>query len=65
VIHLLHELGCAVVAGPVERQEQLEVLRAIGCDAVQGLFRSDPLPEDAFISWVLAQDCAGSLARVS
>lgn len=65
LIHLLHELGCAVVAGPIERQEQLEVLRAIGCDSVQGLFRADPLDEDAFIAWVTAQDCAGSLARVS
>jgi diguanylate cyclase (GGDEF)-like protein len=65
LIHLLHELGCAVVAGPIERIEQLEVLRAIGCDSVQGLFRSDPLDEDAFIAWVSAQDCAASLAQVS
>ena len=62
---MLRSLGCTVIAGPVERQEQLEVLRAIGCDAVEGFLRSEPLDEAAFIEWAANQDCAASLARVS
>ena len=36
----------------VERQKQLEVLRAIGCDAVQGYAFAEALPEPDFIAWV-------------
>ena len=63
LVHLIHGLGCEAVAPPVQRQEQLEVLRAVGCDAVEGMFRADPLAEDAFAAWVASQDCARSLAR--
>ncbi|WP_167737582.1 putative bifunctional diguanylate cyclase/phosphodiesterase [Sphingomonas parva] len=65
LVQMVRALGSTTVAGPVERQEQLEVLRAIGCDAVQGFLRVEPLDEATFIAWVAGQDCAGSLARVS
>jgi EAL domain-containing protein (putative c-di-GMP-specific phosphodiesterase class I) len=65
IVHLVHGIGCEAVAAAVHREEQLEVLRAVGCDSVQGFFHVDPLAEDAFVSWVAAQDCARSLARAS
>ena len=65
LIQMLHALGCSAVAGPVDRQEQIEVLRAIGCDSVQGFFGAEPLAEQPFMDWVLGQDCTASLARVS
>jgi diguanylate cyclase (GGDEF)-like protein len=65
LVQMIHGLGCEAVAAGVERQEQLELLRAAGCDSVQGFFNSDPMPEDAFVTWVAAQDCARSLARAS
>jgi diguanylate cyclase (GGDEF)-like protein len=65
LIQMLHALGCTAVAGPVDRQEQIEVLRAIGCDSVQGFLGAEPMAERVFIDWVLGQDCAASLARVS
>jgi EAL domain-containing protein (putative c-di-GMP-specific phosphodiesterase class I) len=65
VVHLVHGIGCEAVAAAVHREEQLEVLRAVGCDSVEGFFHADPLPEHAFVSWVAAQDCARSLARAS
>ena len=65
LVHLIHGLGCEAVAGGAQRQEQLEVLRAIGCDAIQGFFRAEPMREDAFVAWVAAQDCTRSLARAS
>ena len=42
VIDLSHRLGAIVVAEGVERDEQLEVLREIGCDAVQGYLFGRP-----------------------
>lgn len=52
LIHLIHGLGYQVVAEGVERQEQLEVLRPIGCDAVQGYAFAEALPEADFVAWV-------------
>ena len=65
LVHLVHGLGCEAVAVGAQRQEQLEVLRALGCDAVQGFFRAEPMREEAFVAWVAAQDCPRSLARAS
>jgi diguanylate cyclase (GGDEF)-like protein len=63
LIHLVHGLGCEAVAAGVERQDQVEVLRALGCDSLQGFPGVAPMPEDAFLAWAEAQDCARSLAH--
>jgi diguanylate cyclase (GGDEF)-like protein len=65
LLHLVHGLGCEAVAMGVHRHEQVEVLRAAGCDAMQGFFAADPMEEEAFVAWIAAQDCAHSLARAS
>ncbi len=63
LIHLVHGLGCEAVAAGVERQDQVEVLRALGCDSLQGFPGVAPMPEEAFLAWAEAQDCARSLAH--
>ncbi|HEY0043786.1 MAG TPA: EAL domain-containing protein [Allosphingosinicella sp.] len=65
ILHLVHGLDCEAIAVGAHRQEQLEVLRAAGCDAVQGFFGLEPMEEEAFVAWIAAQDCARSLARAS
>ncbi len=47
---LLQDLGLAVVAEGVEDLPTLNLIRDIGCDAVQGFLVSRPVPVDAFIS---------------
>jgi EAL domain-containing protein (putative c-di-GMP-specific phosphodiesterase class I) len=42
-IQLAHSLGLGVVAEGVEAAEQLEFLRRLGCDVVQGYFISRPM----------------------
>jgi EAL domain-containing protein (putative c-di-GMP-specific phosphodiesterase class I) len=44
MIELAHNLGLEVVAEGVEEFEQLERLRAFGCDQAQGYLISRPLP---------------------
>jgi len=44
VIHLAVDLGLGIVAEGAEKLEQVEVLRSLGCDLVQGYFFSRPVP---------------------
>jgi len=45
-LELGHGLGLRVVAEGVEQQEQLDALRELGCDAVQGFHIARPLPAE-------------------
>ena len=44
VISMSHGIGLSVVAEGVETREQLERLREIGCDYVQGYYFAKPMP---------------------
>ena len=46
VIHLARALAMQVIALGVDQQQQLEVLRTLGCDTCQGELFSPPLPAD-------------------
>ncbi|MGH8175447.1 MAG: putative bifunctional diguanylate cyclase/phosphodiesterase [Steroidobacter sp.] len=48
IIALGHNLGLGIVAEGVSTPEQLEFLRAEGCDAVQGFLMSPAIPASAF-----------------
>lgn len=52
VVELAAKLRLETVAEGIEKAEQIEFLRAIHCDTVQGYFFSRPLPMDEFESWV-------------
>ncbi|WP_394778793.1 putative bifunctional diguanylate cyclase/phosphodiesterase [Undibacterium sp.] len=54
IISMAHRLGLAVVAEGAETVEQINFLKAAGCDAVQGYYISKPIP---------AQDVAAFLAQ--
>ncbi|HEX4695879.1 putative bifunctional diguanylate cyclase/phosphodiesterase [Sphingomonas sp.] len=51
VVGLIHGLGCEAVAEGIERAEQEDMLRVIGCDVVQGYAVAAPMDEAAFIAW--------------
>jgi diguanylate cyclase (GGDEF)-like protein len=46
IVAMAHGLRLSVVAEGVETAEQLQFLRSLSCDAVQGYFLYRPLPED-------------------
>jgi diguanylate cyclase len=46
VIRLPHDLHIGTVAEGVEAAEQIQLLRLLGCDLVQGYYFSRPLPAD-------------------
>ncbi|WP_417225390.1 putative bifunctional diguanylate cyclase/phosphodiesterase [Amphritea sp.] len=54
-INLAHNLGLEVTAEGVEDLETLSLLKAEGCDLVQGYYLGRPMPKDAFAQWGLAR----------
>jgi diguanylate cyclase (GGDEF)-like protein len=46
IVSLAHTLGLKVIAEGVEDDEQLKLLRELGCDQIQGYLVSRPLPAD-------------------
>jgi diguanylate cyclase (GGDEF)-like protein len=61
MIQVAHNLGLTVVAEGVERDVDLERLRAQGCDLMQGYLFSRPLPADRMLAF--ADDWSGDPQR--
>jgi EAL domain-containing protein (putative c-di-GMP-specific phosphodiesterase class I) len=48
IISLAHAFGMNVVAEGVETEDQLGLLREMGCDQAQGFLLGNPVPADEF-----------------
>ena len=53
VMDIAKYLNMQVVAEGVEDKHQVDFLRSVGCDIIQGYYFSKPLPEDEFVQHVL------------
>jgi len=60
-ISLGHSLDLEVIAEGVETEEQLEILKGLGCDYAQGYLYSRPLPKDEFERFI--HDCPDTAVR--
>jgi diguanylate cyclase (GGDEF)-like protein len=52
VIGMSAALGCAVTAEGVETEEQLGILRALGCERVQGFLLARPMPAEELVALI-------------
>lgn len=52
VIQLIKGVECEIVAEAVETVAQADILRAMGCDTVQGFVFAEPMFEQEFLSWI-------------
>lgn len=50
ILSMAHALGMSVVAEGVETREQLDILRALQCNEVQGYFISRPVPAEHMLA---------------
>lgn len=48
VVAMADKLGLELLAEGVETEEQVELLRKIGCDNVQGYYYAKPMPVEDF-----------------
>jgi len=51
VIQLIKGVECEIVAEAVETTAQADMLRAMGCDTIQGYVFAAPMMEDEFLEW--------------
>jgi diguanylate cyclase (GGDEF)-like protein len=51
IVSIAHALNLSVVAEGAENEDQLESLKALGCDQLQGYVISPPLPLEKIMSW--------------
>ena len=52
-IDLAHNLGSQAVAEGVETEAQMETLRSLGCDVIQGYLVAEPIFSDDLAAWLL------------
>jgi len=50
VVSMANKLELELLAEGVETKEQIELLKSIGCDQVQGYYYAKPMPEDEFFA---------------
>ena len=59
MVGMAHDLGLTVVAEGVETKCQLDILKEIDCDEVQGFYYSPPVSADKFRNLLLKQPLIG------
>lgn len=50
-LNMAQGLGCSVVAEGVETEVEAQLMRAMGCDFLQGYLFAKPMPEQSFTPW--------------
>jgi EAL domain-containing protein (putative c-di-GMP-specific phosphodiesterase class I) len=48
IINLSHKMNLKVIAEGIENSEQLEIMKKLNCDEIQGYYFHKPLPVDQF-----------------
>ena len=55
IVELARKLGIETVAEGIEAPEQVDFLRSIGCDLVQGYVYARPMPAEELDAWMRAR----------
>lgn len=53
VVSMADKLGLGLLAEGVETREQVDLLKRIGCDQVQGYYYAKPMPEEEFLALLM------------
>ncbi len=61
VMKLIEGVGCEIVAEAVETAAQADILRAMGCNTIQGYVFAEPMFESEYLDWT--RDAVPAAAR--
>ncbi|HYD82240.1 MAG TPA: EAL domain-containing protein [Paucimonas sp.] len=61
IIAMAHSLGLSVVAEGVETEQQLQFLRGVDCDIMQGFYFAKPMPASQMTNFLHDRHAAGRL----
>jgi len=56
IIAMGHQLKLKITCGGIETNEQMELLRALGCDEIQGHLYGEPMPENRLVELLALGD---------
>ena len=59
LVHMVKQLGVQTLVEGVETPEQVDFLRSIGVDKLQGYYFSKPIPAEEIDAWVAEHDACG------
>ena len=62
VIQLVRGVNCELVAEAVETVAQADILRAMGCETIQGFVFAEPMMESEFVRWTSHAEMGRSAA---
>ena len=60
VVQLVKSVGASIVAEAVENVAQADILRAMGCETVQGFIFAHPMFEEEYLEWTRNADRSGT-----
>lgn len=60
IVGMAHQMGMATIAEGVETEEQVELLKRIGCDFTQGYYFYQPLPVEELEALLVEEGTIGS-----
>lgn len=63
IVELAHGLGLKVIAEGVERHDQMEFLKSLGCDEIQGFLIAPPLPAEEVLELLRENHAGGDPAQ--
>ena len=52
VVEMAHSMGLRIIAEGIERKDQLDAMKGLGIDYLQGYYFSYPLPEHEFLKFI-------------
>lgn len=62
-INMIKKLGMTVVAEGIETEAEVEMLRALGCDIIQGYYFGKPMTVDEFEKQIFRNDFSGERGK--
>jgi len=52
MVDIIHEMNLSVVVEGIETKDQLDVMKGMGVEFIQGFYYSKPIPEEEYLAFL-------------